>query len=132
LKSSIVGKREDSYSLLNMLIPAVILTLLAYVMVFFLAWILAGELEINISFWQLIPALAAVNIVTTLPVTIGGVGTREAAYVAVLHGYGISAELAVLFALTNFFCFYLSTSLFGAVALMVDKAGDKKVKADSQ
>lgn len=132
LKSSIVGRREDSYSLGNMLFPAVILTFLAYVVVFFLAWILAGYLEINISFWQLIPALATVNIVTTLPITIAGVGTRELAYVAVLRTYGVSDELAVLFALTNFFCFYLSTSIFGAVALMVDKAGDKKQKANTK
>jgi uncharacterized membrane protein YbhN (UPF0104 family) len=59
-------------------------------------WILGQTLGLPTSLQQWFIAAPTVLLVSMLPISIGGWGVREAAMVMALHGFGISAEDALL------------------------------------
>ncbi len=102
------------------LFPVLLWTCLGYAVFFSLAWLLSQSVGLNVSFWELVPALALVNLLSVVPITVAGIGTRELALVILLQPLGVSAESATIFGMAYFLCFYASSALFGAVALVVD------------
>jgi uncharacterized membrane protein YbhN (UPF0104 family) len=61
-------------------------------------------------------AVALGSLITLLPISISGLGTREAAMIAYLATVGIPAEAALSFSLLVFVTFYVAGGLIGAVA----------------
>jgi len=51
-----------------------------------------------------------------LPISVSGLGTREAAVVAFLGIHGVPAELALGFSLLVFATFYVASGVLGAIA----------------
>ena len=104
------------------LLAAVGLTVLAYVIFFGQCYLLALALELKISFVQVSFAVALGSLVTLLPISISGLGTREAAIVAYLGTAGVPAEMALGFSLLVFVTFYITGGLIGAVAWWIKPA----------
>lgn len=60
--------------------------------------------------------MALGSLVTLLPISISGLGTREVAIVGYLGTAGMPAEIALGFSLLVFATFYIAGGLMGAVA----------------
>ena len=95
---------------------ATFLTVSAYGVFFGQCYLLAVALGLDASFLQVSYAAALGSLVTLLPVSILGLGTREATIVAYLGTVGIPAEAALAFSFLVFFTFYITGGLMGAVA----------------
>ena len=98
------------------LLAAVGLTVLAYGIFFGQCYLLALALGLKTSFVQVSFAVALGSLVTLLPISISGLGTREAAMIAYLGTAGVPAEAALGFSLLVFATFYVAGGLIGAVA----------------
>ena len=101
------------------LLAAVGLTVLAYTIFFGQSYLLALALGLKTGFVQVCFAVALGSLVTLLPISISGLGTREAAVVAYLSTVGVPAEVALSFSLLVFLTFYVAGGLMGAVAWWV-------------
>jgi len=97
-----------------------LLWLLAYVEVYLFAF----NLGIRVSFPYLVATVACGTLLNLLPITVSGVGTRDAAYILLLGSRGICAESAValstmvlfMFLVNGFICYF---------AVLVDRRGDR-------
>jgi len=93
-----------------------LLTLAAYGVFYSQCYLLALALRLYVSFETVSYAVSLGSLVTLLPISISGLGTREAAIVAYLGQAGISKEAAVSFSLLVFTTFYIAGGLLGAGA----------------
>ncbi len=92
------------------------LTIVAYLIFFGQCYLLALALNLPVGFGLVSYAIALGSLVTLLPISISGLGTREATIIAYLSAANISAEAALGFSLLVFATFYLGGGLMGAVA----------------
>lgn len=105
------------------------LTILAYTIFFGQCYLLALALALPLSYIQVSYAVALGGLVTLLPISISGLGTREAAIVAYLGTVGIASEQALGFSLLVFAAFYVAGGLLGAVAWWLRPAPLAAVRA---
>jgi uncharacterized protein (TIRG00374 family) len=101
------------------LLVSLALTAAAYCMYFFQCQILASSLDLNLTFFQVANVISLAGLVTLLPVSIAGLGTRESVIVSYLGGFGFSADRALSFSLLVFIVFYVGASLIGAMAWLL-------------
>ena len=92
------------------------LTLIAYGLFFLQCYLAARAFHLPISFVTASFATALGSLVALIPVSISGLGTRDAAIVAYLNSYGIPTARALSFSLAFFLVFYLVGGLIGALA----------------
>ncbi|MDA2932719.1 flippase-like domain-containing protein [Acidobacteria bacterium AH-259-D05] len=104
---------------LRSLVWAAGLTALAYVVFFSQCILLAMALGISVGYAQVCYAVALGSLVTFVPVSISGLGTREAVIIAYLGTAGVPAETALAFSFLVFVAFYLAYGLMGAIAWWV-------------
>lgn len=98
------------------LLQAASLTALAYGIFFGQCYLLARAIGLPVGPVTISVAVALGSLVTLLPISISGLGTREAAIVAYLGTSGVPPESALAFSLLIFLTFYLGGGLLGAVA----------------
>lgn len=101
------------------LLAATLLTGLAYALFFGQCYLLALALHLPVGFTPVLYSVALGSLVTLLPISISGLGTREAAIIAYLSTVGVPAEAALSFSLLVFLTFYVAAGLIGAVAWWV-------------
>ena len=101
---------------LTALTAATLLTAIAYFVLFLQSYLIAVALGVPLSFWQVAYAMAIGSVVTLLPISVSGLGTREAAVVAFLGTHGVPANLALGFSLLVFATFYVASGVLGAIA----------------
>ncbi len=101
---------------------AVVLTIIAYGVYFGQCYLLARALDLPVGFWPVTFAVALGSLITLVPVSISGLGTREAAMIAYLDSAGVQAEAALSFSLLVFVTFYVAGGLIGAVAWWIKPA----------
>lgn len=94
----------------------VLLTAIAYALFFTQCFLLSQSLGVHASFLQISYAVALGSLITLLPISISGLGTREAAIVAYLKTLGVPAEAGLGFSLLVFLTFYVAGGLIGAIA----------------
>jgi uncharacterized protein (TIRG00374 family) len=96
----------------------------AYQLVVALAgFFVAGALGLNLSWTAILAFMPAVAIVQVLPLTIGGLGLREGAFVLFLRPLGVSTSQAIAFGLLVY-ALNLVVSLLGAPAFAI---GERRV-----
>lgn len=95
---------------------AIAFTLAAYAVFFSQCYLLAVALGLRIGPAPVTYAVALGNLVSLLPVSISGLGTREATVIAYLAPLGVPGEAALSFSLLVFFTFHLAGGAMGAVA----------------
>lgn len=103
----------------------VLMTVLAYMVFYIQVYLLAQALSLAASVATVCFAVALGSLVTLIPISISGIGTREAAVVAYLSTANVSTEAALGFSLLVFITFYLGTAVIGAVAWMIKPANLK-------
>ncbi len=74
---------------------AAALTCLAWMFNYYSIYLFATALDLSISYWQILGIASACSLLMLVPISILGVGTRDALLIAVLAQYGISAEKAL-------------------------------------
>ncbi len=101
---------------------ASIFTACAYAMFFGQCYLLARGMNLKIPFLTICFAVSLGSLVTLIPISISGLGTREAAMIAYLGQHGISPELSLGYSLLVFITFYLAGGLIGAIAWVIKPA----------
>jgi uncharacterized protein (TIRG00374 family) len=80
-------------------ISIIMLTIVAYVLFVFSAWIILEGMNINISLHTLIWVRSVVFILTLIPISVGGIGVRDVTIIYFLGLFGINQEEAFAFSL---------------------------------
>jgi uncharacterized protein (TIRG00374 family) len=101
---------------LGWLLVAIGLTAVAYLLFYAQCYLLALALSLPIDMLTVSMAVALGSLVTLVPISISGLGTREAVIVAYLGNIGVAPEGALGFSFLVFVTFYIAGGLMGAVA----------------
>lgn len=81
-------------------------------------------LGLKVALVNLLFIVPVISAVSALPISLNGLGVREAAYVYLLGGLGIEPAAAALVSLV-FFVMVAAASLTGGIVLMTTREGDK-------
>lgn len=108
-------KKLSPYSL----VVAMGMTIMAYGIFFGQCYFLSLAVGLSVKFFQVSYAVALGSLVTLLPISVSGIGTREAAIVTYLGTIGVPEEKALSFSLLVFSVFYIAGGLMGAVAWLL-------------
>jgi len=92
------------------------LTLLAYAIFFGQSWLLAMALDLEVGIVYLAVCLSVSGVITLLPLSFSGLGTRDLVLIALFAPLGIVAEQAVAFSALFFLTFNMAGGLMGALA----------------
>jgi hypothetical protein len=92
------------------------LTLMAYALFFGQAQLLAVALNLEVGIFYLAVCLSVAGVITLLPISFSGLGTRDAVLIALFAPLGLAAEQAVAFSTLFFLTFYVGSGIIGAVA----------------
>lgn len=98
------------------IVSSIALTAIAYALFFLQCYLLALSVRLSADLLQTSFAVALGSLITLLPISISGLGTREAAIVAYLGSVGVGSEAALGYSLLVFVTFYIAGALFGMVA----------------
>jgi glycosyltransferase 2 family protein len=93
-------------------------------------WMLGQSLGLPTALQQWFIVAPTVLLVSMLPISIGGWGVREGAMVVALHGFGISAEDALLPSVLFGLCAVIAT-LPGGILWVINKEAGAKIRARS-
>lgn len=115
----------------NLLISS-LLTVVAYALFFVQCYLLALALGLSAGFAPVTLAIALGSLITLVPISISGLGTRDAVLIAYLGTAGVSAEAALSFSLLVFFAFYLGGGLLGLLAWWLKPAPWSELRAEQQ
>lgn len=110
------------------LVLAACLTGVAYAVFFGQCYLLAMAVDLSADFSSTTYAVALGSLVALVPVSIAGLGTREAAIIAYLGTVDISSEAALSFSLLVFTTFHLAGGLIGAAARWIKPLGTDSLK----
>ncbi len=95
---------------------AVMLSVLAHGLFFYQCFLIAQAYSLPISYFALAVIMAMTNLFTLLPISIGGLGTREAALLFLLGPMGIGMEWTLAYSISVFVVTFVITGLMGATA----------------
>jgi glycosyltransferase 2 family protein len=90
-------------------------TVLAYLIFFFQCQIGAWATGVEIPFTDLVLVMSMTNVLLLLPVSISGIGVRDATLIVLLAGFGIGRAQAVAFSLAILVIFYVGGILLGSI-----------------
>ena len=96
-----------STSVKNYLI-SLILTLITWVMYFFVVFLIAKSVNMEISLFYLIISMSITATITMVPISFNGLGTREATLLVLFSQLGINKETTILFSVLIFVWYVLS------------------------
>ncbi len=93
-----------------------LITLAAYALFFLQVYLLVRALDIGLGYLQVIPLFALASLASFLPITVSGLGTREATLYLLLHPLGITLDQVLGLSLAVLAVVYLGTGLMGGLA----------------
>lgn len=105
------------------LIIPFLLAILSWVVGYSSNYFIALSLGIDIPYYILVVILPIATLIGLIPVTVSGLGTREASMVGLLALFGVTAEKAILLSLLA----YIVASVFSAVIAMISIARLKRI-----
>jgi uncharacterized membrane protein YbhN (UPF0104 family) len=97
---------------------AIALSMFAHVLGTWAFFMVARSIGLDFDFWTMGWIRAALIISALLPISLGGLGVREATALLLLPLYGVSQEAAIAFALLTFCVSRLSIALIGGLVSM--------------
>jgi uncharacterized protein (TIRG00374 family) len=120
LRNKIEERFEDFYIGINQLInPKLLLsgflTCLSYTVFFIQCYLIALAMGISINFITITLFMAISNLISFIPISISGLGTRDAALIYLFSLINLTPELAVSYAFLVFITFFVCGGLMGAV-----------------
>lgn len=108
------------------LIYALVLTCFSYLILVIQAFLLTIAIKVEISFLNICFFMALSSVVTFIPISISGLGTRDAMLIYLFSIINISKENAVVFSLLIFITFYINGGLLGAICFNSNPINLKK------
>ncbi len=90
-------------------------------------YLIAQQLEIPVSFSELLVFIPIIVVVTLLPISLGGLGIKEGLWVYLFNRIGLTSEQALLLSLVITLLSWL-LSLPGGIILLLDSAGLQYIK----
>jgi|GEM_PF-639542 len=96
-----------------------LLTLAAYLALFLAAHLLAVSARLDLNFWQVTFMLSVANTLSFLPISISGIGTRDAFLVLFFIRIGRSAESALVFSALILVTVFLLGGVYGFIAYLI-------------
>ena len=109
------------YSLINLkLFYALVLTCLSYFVLVLQAYLLTIAIQEQISFMNVCFFMAISSLITFIPISISGLGTRDAILIYLFSIINIPKENAVVFSLLIFITFYVNGGLLGAICFNIN------------
>ena len=121
LRDKIEERFEDFYIGINQLInPKLLfsgfLTSLSYTVFFMQCYLITIAMGMTINFITITLFMAISNLISFIPISISGLGTRDATLIYLFSLIGLKPELAVSYAFLVFITFFVCGGLMGAVA----------------
>jgi uncharacterized protein (TIRG00374 family) len=107
------------------LVVPLLLTVVAYSVFFAQAWLLSRALSLDIGFAYLIMCLSVAGVITLLPISFSGLGTRDAILIVLFAPLGLAAEQAVAYSTLFFLTFYVGGGVLGAIAWQVKPLAER-------
>lgn len=114
----------------GLMLPAA-LTVVAYGFLFVACFALGQALHLPLTVLNVVYCVTVANVVSLLPVSISGIGTRDATIVILFSQLDIAPADAVLFSLGYFFLFGVVTGGLGAL-LFLAKPGKSRPDQEEQ
>lgn len=120
-KGNIEEKFEDFYSGINQMVNpkllfSAFLTLLSYMVFFIQCYIIAIAMSISINFVTITLFMAISNLVSFIPISVSGLGTRDAILIYLFSLIDLKPEIAVSYAFIVFITFFVCGGLMGSLA----------------
>jgi len=121
VKGKIEESFEEFYFGLNQLISprllvSGLLTCQGYFIFFIQCYLILMAMSISINFITITIFMAISNLISFIPISISGLGTRDAVLIFLFSTINLSPELAVSFAFLVFITIFVAPGLMGAVA----------------
>lgn len=121
IKVQFEEKFDDFYKGINQLINlklifTAILTCLGYLVFFTQCYLIAIAMGISINFITITLFMAISNLISFIPISISGLGTRDATLIYLFSLIDLSPELAISYAFLVFFTFFVCGGLMGGIA----------------
>lgn len=118
VKGEIGENLADFYDGINQLISrglffSSFLTCLSYLIFFMQCYFIVIAMGVSINFITITLFMAISNLITFIPISISGIGTRDAALIYLFSLIGLKAELAVVYSFLIFFTFFIINGLMG-------------------
>jgi uncharacterized protein (TIRG00374 family) len=101
------------------LLPPLICTGIAYLVFYSQCYLGALALELPVTYLYTAYCVSLASLLALLPVSISGLGVREATFIALLSPLAIAAETAVTYSLLILFVFNIFGGALGALAWMM-------------
>ncbi|KYK20906.1 hypothetical protein AYK24_03475 [Thermoplasmatales archaeon SG8-52-4] len=114
IEKSLTSFYEDLPKFKDIILPfsiSIFGWILKYIMLFFIAKLFF----IEIPFFTFLMIMAIAEVISSLPISIYGLGTREAALITIFKIWGVESENVVSFSLFLFVIIWLSPSIVGSV-----------------
>jgi len=114
----------------NQLTLAAFLTFFAWIIYFVMMYLFALPLSINIPFLYLATCVSISAVITLIPISISGIGTRDATLIILFSYLGLGKESAIAFSLMILFMYFVA-GFIGLIAWLkkpigITKASDIK------
>ncbi len=90
-----------------------LLTILIWFLIYSQSYLIVKALNIDIGFWQIIFYLPIATVVSLIPITISGLGTREMALILLFSQFDVSIESIVALSLSGLILVSYLPALFG-------------------
>jgi len=114
------------------IILPLLITVAAYAIFFAQCYLLALSLNLPLPFLDIAVYMAVANLVALIPVSIAGIGTRDATLIALFSLQGINAESALSYSLLVLFAFYVCGAAMGAIAWQIKPITGSRAKQDAE
>lgn len=101
------------------LFSPVLLTVFSYGFFFFSCWLAARSVGLEIGYFNVVLVMSISNLISMLPITVGGLGTRESVFILFLSPLGIPVERILAFSITVFLVTYVGDGLLGMSAWFI-------------
>jgi glycosyltransferase 2 family protein len=96
----------------KMIVPW-LLTIFSYILFYVANWLILISLGQKISLIEIGFILSLMSLVTLIPITVAGFGTREVSLIYLFAFYGLAPETAIIFSLLQFLAFFLWGGIIG-------------------
>lgn len=120
--------RELYYSLGELarsgIVMPILYTVIAYGFFALVLFLLADMLGMQVSLFYIFTAVASASIISLIPVTIAGLGTRDLVYLAFFTRVGVPAEVAIGLSLLYLASFIVFTAFIGAICYFSMSSAD--------
>lgn len=103
------------FKTIKIIIP-VVATFIGYSIFYYQCYLMALSLRIPISLFGVIFCISISSLMSLIPITISGIGTRDATLIFLFSLLGLTKEAAVSFSIIFLSIVYITTAIFGGIA----------------